>query len=325
VIRIGDSCVFSAADGLFVTPDRRRVGMVFQSYAIWPHLTVFDNVAYPLRGRRGRPKAEVRERTLEALELVGLRALADRPSPNLSGGQQQRVALARALVSRPQVLLLDEPLSNLDATLRVEMRRQIREIQQRLKITTLYVTHDQSEALAISDTVVVMANGKIVGQGTPQALYDAPGTRFVAEFLGAVNIIDLVERPAGVSGHPDVWRARTTLGELHFKRGPDDSVTDHSQLSVVARPEDVMVSVDRPSAVCNVWSGRIVSSLFQARYHEVVVDVEGGQRLVAHLSRRAAAEIQDPHVHVTIEPEALGLVSGPSARSRDEVGSARIA
>src|SRR5690242_1128795 len=173
---------------IFVAPHRRGIGMVFQSYAIWPHMTVYQNVAYALEVRR-TPRDEVRRRTMEALERVGLAGLAERAAPHLSGGQQQRVALARAIVGRPSLLLFDEPLSNLDAKLRERMRAEIRELQQRLHLTAIYVTHDQAEALALSDTIAVMEAGKILALGSPREIYAAPASRFVADFVGATNIV----------------------------------------------------------------------------------------------------------------------------------------
>ncbi len=160
--------------------------MVFQSYAIWPHMRVFDNVAYPLRVRR-RPEAEIRQRVEKALRLVEMDHFADRPAPALSGGQQQRVAIARALVFEPEVLLLDEPLSNLDARLRAQMGDEFRSLQKRLGITTLYVTHDQDEAMALSDRVVLMRSGKILQVGPPQDIYQRPNSEVVAAFFGAPN------------------------------------------------------------------------------------------------------------------------------------------
>jgi iron(III) transport system ATP-binding protein len=204
-IRFGSRVVFSRAQGVFVPPEQRHIGMVFQSYAIWPHMTVFENVAYPLRVRRVNP-GEIRKRVQAALELVGLAALADRPAPYLSGGQQQRVALARALVYEPEVLLLDEPLSNLDAKVREQVREELRALQRQLNITTVYVTHDQIEALALSDVVAVMRDGKVLEVGTPRDLYERPRTRFVAQFLGTTNLLPgklaQVEGGGGGGGDP---------------------------------------------------------------------------------------------------------------------------
>ena len=185
-ISIGARVVNDPAKNIHLPPDRRRLGMVFQSYAIWPHMRVFDNVAYPLRVRR-RPEAEIRQRVEKALTLVEMDHFADRPAPALSGGQQQRVAIARALVFEPEVLLLDEPLSNLDARLRAQMGDEFRSLQKRLGITTLYVTHDQDEAMALSDRVVLMRSGKILQVGPPQDIYQRPNSEVVAAFFGAPN------------------------------------------------------------------------------------------------------------------------------------------
>ena len=189
-IVIGDNVVYSREMGINRNADRRGVGMVFQSYAIWPHMTVFDNVAFPLRhGNFKVPKNQVRDMTTRALELVHLESMANRSAPLLSGGQQQRVALARALVYQPSVLLLDEPLSNLDAKLRVEMRGEIQSLIKQLGLTGLYVTHDQEEALAISDRIAVMNDGLIDQEGTPDEVYNHPVNAFVAGFVGKSNFL----------------------------------------------------------------------------------------------------------------------------------------
>lgn len=190
-ISIGNAVVYDSDSRSTIPSHKRDIGMVFQSYAIWPHMTVFDNVAFPLvHGRNKAPKGEVRDRVMGALELVHLEHLEDRPAPQLSGGQQQRVALARALVHQPTVLLLDEPLSNLDAKLREEMRQELKDLVSRLDITTLYVTHDQVEALTMSDSVAVMEEGLIVQEGEPRSVYLAPATSFVANFMGKANAVE---------------------------------------------------------------------------------------------------------------------------------------
>ncbi|MBI2228894.1 MAG: ABC transporter ATP-binding protein [Deltaproteobacteria bacterium] len=186
-IRIEDRPVFSAVDGTFVPPERRNIGMVFQSYAIWPHMTVFQNVAYPLAKEASR--SEIGERVARILDRLSLGALADRLAPNLSGGQQQRVALARALVAQPQVLLLDEPLSNLDAKLREQMRFELKALQESFGITTVYVTHDQEEALALSNRIGLMQEGSLVEVGSPADLYLHPAHKITADFLGTANFI----------------------------------------------------------------------------------------------------------------------------------------
>ncbi|MBX6341328.1 MAG: ABC transporter ATP-binding protein, partial [Thermomicrobiaceae bacterium] len=196
-IRAGDFVLTDIARGLVLPPERRRLGMVFQSYALWPHMTVFDNLAFGLRLHKV-PGQEIRRRVGEALELVGLAGMEGRYPFQLSGGQQQRVALARAIVGEPEVLLLDEPLSNLDAKVREQARFWLREFQQRLGITTVYVTHDQAEALAISDMVAVMSAGKVLQYAPPREIYDRPATRFVADFIGATSLL-----PGTVTGRDD--------------------------------------------------------------------------------------------------------------------------
>src|SRR5882757_58372 len=190
-IVIGGRVVSDASAGLFVPPDHRKLGMVFQSYAIWPHMTVFDNVAFPLvHGVRKYPRPVVKDKVMRALSLVQLDGLASRPAPMLSGGQQQRVALARAVASEPAVLLLDEPLSNLDAKLREDMRHEIKTLVRRLGTTTLYVTHDQLEALSMSDRVALVNEGVIVQEGAPRDVYLRPADSFAANFLGRTNLLE---------------------------------------------------------------------------------------------------------------------------------------
>jgi ABC-type Fe3+/spermidine/putrescine transport system ATPase subunit len=185
-IRLAGEVVFSSANGIRVPPSKRKIGMVFQSYAIWPHMTVFQNVAYPLRGR-GLGRSEIRERAMEALRMVSLEDFADRSAPKLSGGQQQRVALARAIAGKPRLFLLDEPLSNLDAKLREEMRGQILDLQRKLGVTTLYVTHDQVEALSMSHRIAVMEQGRIVEVAAPRDVYLHPRSRFAARLSASAQ------------------------------------------------------------------------------------------------------------------------------------------
>jgi ABC-type Fe3+/spermidine/putrescine transport system ATPase subunit len=187
-IYLGGMCLASAAQNIFVKPEKRAMGMVFQSYALWPHMTVFENVAYPLK-LRGIKGGAAEKKVAEILELVGLGGLEERPATALSGGQQQRVALARALVFSPRVLLLDEPLSNLDAQLREDMRRELKHLQQRLHITVLFVTHDQIEALSLSDRIAIMKAGQLEQVGCPEDVYYRPATPFVRDFLGKTFLL----------------------------------------------------------------------------------------------------------------------------------------
>ena len=196
-IAIDGHAVFDAAAGVDLPPERRGLSMVFQSYAIWPHMTVFENVAFGLRARRA-PRGDIAAEVRRGLDSVGLGALADRPATRLSGGQQQRVALARAIAGNPGVILLDEPLSNLDAQLRLAMRAEFKELQRRLGLTAIYVTHDQEEALVLSDRILVMRDGRVEQAGTPAEIHDTPRTRFVADFVGVRNILECeVGREAG--------------------------------------------------------------------------------------------------------------------------------
>ena len=200
-IYIKDTLVSDFSNGYVLSPDRRGIGMVFQSYAIWPHITVAQNVAYPLVAQGKASKTEIAEAVERTLALVGMQDYAPRPATNLSGGQQQRVALARALVSNPSVLLLDEPLSNLDAKLRDQTRHEVRQIQQRLGLTARYVTLDLSEAMAISDRIIVMNKGEIEQIGSPSEIYQRPISSFVADFVGASNFLEVKRLGPGRNGN----------------------------------------------------------------------------------------------------------------------------
>ena len=264
-IHVGDRLVSSPGAGLFVPPEQRGMGMVFQSYAIWPHMTVFENVAFPLEELR-RPRAEVRERVMTILATVGLGGMHARPAPMLSGGQQQRVALARALVSNPQVLLLDEPLSNLDARLREEMRFELRDMQARLGITSIFVTHDQAEAMTLSDRIIVMSGGRIEQEGSPEAVYQRPSTRFVMDFLGRANHL-----PARVEKRPDGWIAVVDGNGSELALGEGDWA-DKQEVLLAFRPEGVEAcAAERDGA----WIGVVRSSVYVGGRVEYVVDLGG--------------------------------------------------
>jgi iron(III) transport system ATP-binding protein len=241
VIVVDGQTHVDTARGVFVPPDKRGMGMVFQSYAIWPHMTVFENVAYALEVKR-TPRDVIRARVKDTLELVGLAGLADRAAPKLSGGQQQRVALARAIVGRPSLLLFDEPLSNLDAKLRERMRQEIHELQQRLQITAVYVTHDQTEALAISDTIAVMEGGKILAMGTSREIYGAPGNRFVADFVGLTNIVR--GRAVAEARADGIGQVEVAFGTVHCRF--QGAIRRGDPVEVLIRPENILVSCESP-------------------------------------------------------------------------------
>jgi len=267
-VLLGDRVVSAPEQGIFVPPSQREIGMVFQSYAIWPHMDVFGNVSYPLHLRRRQyDNREISRRVTEVLDLVGLGPLIHAPATALSGGQQQRVALARALVSRPKILLLDEPLSNLDAQLRERMRLEIRDIQRRLRITTLYVTHDRAEALSMSTHIAVMNEGRIEMLGTPREVYEQPRTRFTAEFLGQCNRLPgMVEALDGAGG---VW-VRTAGGRL-FCAASLGSVVG-ADVDVIVRPEDVNLA-PAGSTGADHWAGTVEAATYFGDRAECLVRV----------------------------------------------------
>jgi iron(III) transport system ATP-binding protein len=254
-LRPDDGRILCDGDRLDRLPAHKRdIGMVFQNYAIFPHLTVFENVAYGLRARRVEP-AEIRRRALETLTLVQMDALADRRPDQLSGGQQQRVALARAMAIRPRLLLMDEPLSNLDAKLRVEMRTEIRRLQRELGITTVYVTHDQEEALAISERLAVMNAGRVEQVGFPWDVYQAPQSAFVAQFIGTSNTL------TGTLGRGDGEWASVLIGDWTLRARRADGVT--GSVLAVFRPEALSLLADgREAAGATIGDAVVVSREF---------------------------------------------------------------
>src|SRR5262245_38450015 len=269
-IRIDGAVVYSSSPRVQVPPEKRGLSMVFQSYAVWPHMTVFDNVAYGLRVRRV-PERELAEKVRWALELVQMADLGDRSASKLSGGQQQRVALARAFVFSPSVLLFDEPLSNLDAKLRAEMRIEIKELQQRLGITSVYVTHDLEEALAISDRIVVMRDGVIEQTGSPAEIYDLPRNAFVADFVGSANLIRGRHRP-DLSGE-DTIALETPSGAVVHGVTCGRPVAAEPVFSV--RTVHIRVSREPAPASANAWPATIRRRVFQGDFTQYHVEVSG--------------------------------------------------
>ena len=262
VIRIGERVVCD--QDVYIPIHRRNIGMVFQSYAVWPHMTVRDNVGFPLRIRK-ESKQATRERVEHTLGLVGLSSYGDRYPHELSGGQQQRVALARAMVYDPDVLLLDEPLSNLDAKLREQLRHELRELQERIRMTTIYVTHDQAEAMALSDKIIVMNSGRIEQVGNAFDIYQAPETQFVRKFVGFVN-----ELPARVSGQggDGLLQLELEFGTLVARVHALQDSQRGDDVRAWIRPEDLRVALSFGPDDKNVVQAKIIKRLFQGNWTE---------------------------------------------------------
>jgi len=276
-IRIGGTAMYDARGRINVPPERRHIGMVFQSYAIWPHMTVAGNVGFPLKVRR-LGAAEIGERVKKALAAVGLAGFEDRPATRLSGGQQQRVALARALIHEPAVLLLDEPLSNLDVKLREQMRLEIKLLQNRLNLTLLNVTHDQVEALGVSDRIAILDAGRIVQLGAPRELYDRPGTAFVRDFLGkSATLAGRVRR--AVNGSVGVELACRPGGLLECPVERDNRFETGSEVEISVRPEAVRLKRADEGADSRILKGIVATVLYQGERSECMVRL-GGETIV---------------------------------------------
>jgi iron(III) transport system ATP-binding protein len=285
--------IFDSGTGAFVPANQRRLGMVFQSYAVWPHMSVFDNVAFPLRMAQASrlSRSDIHSRVKRALETMDLSSHMDRSAAQLSGGQQQRLALARALVAEPQLILLDEPLSNLDALLREQMRTELRRLQKEVGVTAIYVTHDQSEALALSDRIAIMHNGRIVQIGTPQQIYYGPRNVFVAGFVGRSNILKgrFTDRtPDGAA-----W-IETVLGPVLCGAQDEGNGSDHPGAALI-RPEHVCLApagsrVTGP----NRFRGHVTQTVFLGEAFETVVDMGPSTVLVRTMDRAfdVAAEVE---------------------------------
>jgi ABC-type Fe3+/spermidine/putrescine transport system ATPase subunit len=282
-IHLGDKCLVSESKRLFIKPEKRHMGMVFQSYALWPHMTVFENVAYPLK-LRGIKGNEAEKKVAEVLELVGLAGLQERPAPALSGGQQQRVALARALVFSPRVLLLDEPLSNLDAQLREEMRRELKSLQQRLGITVLFVTHDQIEALSLSDRIAIMKHGQLEQVGGPEDVYYHPATPFVRDFLGKTFL--LAGKVLGIGSQlvdvaiPQFGSSLLSIQRANFSASANGSFSVGQSVMVAIRPEQVELWDQAPEGKLNMVPANLQSVQFLGDRYEYTVALGSETRVL---------------------------------------------
>jgi iron(III) transport system ATP-binding protein len=294
LIACGDETFTDRRAGIDQPAERRNLGLVFQSYALWPHMTVEQNVAFPLRLRRTAER-DVRDRVGEVLALVELKDHGKRYPHQLSGGQQQRVALARALVYSPRVLLLDEPFSSLDAKLRERARDRLKEVQHTLGLTTVFVTHDQHEALSMSDRILVMNHGRIVRDGAPREVYRQPGSRFAAEFLGRCNFL---------TGEVTAGQAGTTV--LSTPEFPGVLVLGRHQgptATVAVRPEDIEISNDPDLGETGSVSGTVLDASYLGDHYQYLVAVGGTQ-----VSVRAQRELADGPVWLRIPPGTATFV-----------------
>ncbi|WP_044537006.1 ABC transporter ATP-binding protein [Bradyrhizobium sp. LTSP885] len=299
-IAIDNRIVSDPGRGVFVRPERRDIGMVFQSYAIWPHMTVFENVAYPLRVRRVRG-ADLSRRVQQALEVVGLEKELKRSATALSGGQMQRVALARALVANPTLLLFDEPLSNLDLKLREHLRIELKELQRRTGLTSIYVTHDQAEAVELADRIVVMDAGRVVQVGRPAELYARPNAKFVAEFISSANIFEAIvvsqQMPQGDT-------ELKTEGGRAFSAHSDEILHEGDRVEVMIHPEDCILDESDGS---RDW---LHVELLQTRYQGT--------------STRYTVRWGNAPFDVIVQGTTSELTEGAEKRLRVRPGSARV-
>lgn len=315
----GNRLLSSGAKGIIVPPERRDFGMMFQSYAVWPHMSVYQNVAYPLKVRR-RPRAEIKQRVSRILEVVGIAHLRDEYSSHLSGGQQQRIALARCLVNNPNVILFDEPLSNVDAKVREELRVELLAMQRRLGFAGVYVTHDQEEAMSIADEVMVMQDGKAVQMGSPEQVYHTPNSRFVAGFVGIINewtgtLSAQRHASGGFVISSDI--GDVVISESNLPTGSADSASANGSVpvSIFVRPEALKVvdpgTIDAPTT--NVWRGVVREKMFRGGQCDCFIDVAG------HLYRvRSAQDLGleiDANVAVHADPQQVRALRIDSAAS----------
>jgi iron(III) transport system ATP-binding protein len=302
-IVIDGEVVFSSARGINLPPEKRRLSMVFQSYAIWPHMTVFENVAYGLRVQRVRGQ-ELRDRVHTALKMVGMEELAQRPATALSGGQQQRVALARAYAPSPKAILLDEPLSNLDARLRSQMRDDLKDLQKRTKLSTIYVTHDQEEAMAMSDRIIVMRQGRIEQEAKPLVIYERPRTRFVADFIGAANVL------SGTLVSADPAGPVIRVGSTEMRCAPVAEIpppTDGGHLIAIRTVYPELLPAGTPGAV-NQWPATVASRILLGDIVRYGVEFAGGS-LHVQTTPKTLVE-QGGEVTLSIPPEHVVLLAG---------------
>ena len=287
-----------------VPPNKRNINTVFQRYALFPHLNVKDNIAFGLKLRK-TPQSEIDRKVEEMLELVNLKGFGNRSTTSLSGGQQQRVAIARAIVNEPKVLLLDEPLGALDLKLRKEMQIELKKLHERLDMTFLYVTHDQEEALTMSDTVVVMNHGEILQKGTPIDIYNEPANAFVADFLGESNIIP------GVMKQDKIIEFLGTVYDC-----VDVGFDKNENVDVVIRPEDIVLLEEGEASIqqhANLLKGRVLSCLFKGVHYEMLIDVpDGKDGSFTFMAHSTIAENIGAEMYLDVDPDNIHIMKKSS-------------
>ncbi len=302
--------VFSSARKIFIPADQRRLSMVFQSFALWPHMTVAANVAYPLESRGGIPAAQIRERVEQILTLVGVGGLGQQYPGRISGGQQQRVALARALVSNSTVVLFDEPLSNVDAQVRAQLRFELKRMQKQFGYSGLYVTHDQTEAMELGHRVAVLDNGRIAALGTPREVYDHPANQYVANFVGTANIWQgRVDHVAGEEVHLDTAAGRLVAGPSpHFTPAPGKSCL------VVVRPERIALARGERATAGSDLHGTVESRVFAGPHTEYVVRcAEAAVRVWSHGTTDAEEVEEGAACTLSIDPAQVSVIEPGAA------------
>jgi len=302
-IMVSNKTVYSEEKNISIPPNKRNIGMVFQSYAIWPHMTVAENVAFPLKLMKERlSSSQIKEKVRKALDAVRLGGLENRQAPQLSGGQQQRLALARALVREPEIMLLDEPLSNLDAKLREAMRVELKDLLQRLNITTLFVTHDQAEALAMSTKIAVMKQGKIIQEASPEEIYVRPSCRFVADFIGTSNFFEGIVEETAEPG--DFGKIKTAHGLWQAYLAIEARLGDKVTLCI--RPENITVDTRKPASEVNTLTGKVEILTFLGEYKDVAIAV-GDDLIKARLPFQSQVDRGD-RVYLHAPPETSVVV-----------------
>ncbi len=305
-IAIDGQAVFSSARNVFTAPSQRSLSMIFQSYALWPHMTIFENIAYPLRSRK-TPRADIRKRVLDALDMVGLTHLEKQFPGQISGGQQQRIAFARAVVSDVKVILFDEPLSNVDAKVREQLRLELIELQRQLGFTGVYVTHDQTEAMDLAHRIAVLQDGRVEQLGTPDEIYRAPRSRYVAEFIGSANFVNA--KVSAIDG--DLVRVEAVEGDAFASVGSASEVAVGDDVAIMFRPQDAEL-VAGTSAAENRWPGVIHTAKFLGAHWQYHVSI--GDRLIQVWSSSRVPLSEGDEVQIVTDPSSLVTFSSSASK-----------